>query len=239
MMNRVQIKDISPSILFFTACLFLLFGCGEVKNEKEVKNTEAPKVQANEEPEKNQKEEKYIVFFGNSLTAGYGLQEGESFPDLVQKRIDDQQLNFKVVNAGLSGETTAGGDSRINWVLKQPMDIFVLELGANDMLRGLDLKSTEKNLQNIVDKVRKAKGDIPIVVAAVQAPDNMGQEYKQTFNQLFPTLAKKNNAYLIPFLLEGVAMNPQLNLKDGIHPNAEGQKVVLENVWKIIAPILK
>lgn len=180
-----------------------------------------------------------ILFFGNSLTAGYGLDEEQSFPALVQKRIDSLGLHYTVVNAGLSGETTSGGKNRIDWVLKQKVDVFVLELGANDVLRGLDLKETESNLKAILDKVKQTYPDAKLVIAGMNAPPNMGNDYTRRFAAIFPKLAKEYNALLIPFLLEGVAARPELNLTDGKHPNAEGQKLVRDNVWKVIGPLLK
>ena len=177
---------------------------------------------------------KYILFYGNSLTAGYLLEEAQSFPSLIQQRIDSLGLDYRVINAGLSGETTAGGVGRIDWVLQQPVDIFVLELGANDALRGLDVNETEANLRKIIETVRDTKGDIPVIIAGMLAPPNMGAEYTRRFNGIFPRLAEEYDAGLIPFLLEGVAADPQLNLPDGIHPNAEGQKIVMENVWQIL-----
>ena len=178
---------------------------------------------------------KRIIFFGNSLTAGYGLDnEGQAFPSLIQNRIDSLGLPYTAVNAGLSGETTAGGNSRISWVLRQQIDIFVLELGANDVLRGLDLDATEKNLRAIMDKVRKKYPEVKIILAGMMAPPNMGQDYATRFNDIYPRLAKEYNAGLIPFLLQDVATFSHLNLGDGIHPNAEGYKIVAENVWGVL-----
>ncbi|MBK8504319.1 MAG: arylesterase [Saprospiraceae bacterium] len=183
-------------------------------------------------------EKKVIVFFGNSLTAGYGLEDGESFPDLIQKRLDSLSLPYQVVNAGISGETTAGGLSRINWTLSQPVDIFILELGANDALRGFDLNATTSNLQGIIDQVRAKDKNIDIVIAGMKAPPNMGEKYIKEFDQIYIKLSLKNELRLIPFLLEGVAGNPELNLTDGMHPNPEGQKIVVENVWMILKDAL-
>ena len=147
------------------------------------------------------------------------------------------QLPYTCVNAGLSGETTADGVSRVDWVLQQKVDIFVLELGGNDALRGLPLDASKKNLQAIIDRVRATYPQCKIVIAGMQAPPNLGS-YTQVFRDMFPALAKQNNATLIPFLLENVGGHPDLNLKDGIHPNVEGQKIVAENVWAILKPLL-
>ena len=184
------------------------------------------------------KKRKTVLFFGDSLTAGFGLDEDESFSALIQNRIDSLGLAYEVINAGLSGETTAGGKGRIAWVLNQPIDIFVLELGANDMLRGLDLDETIKNLKNIVEVYRDKNPDGKVIIAGMQAPPNMGNTYTTRFKGIFEELAKEYEAGLIPFLLDGVAGIPSLNLEDGKHPTAEGQKVVRENVWKVLKPYL-
>lgn len=179
-----------------------------------------------------------IVFYGDSLTAGYGLDPEVAFPALVEKALVEKGKEVKVVNAGLSGETSAGGLTRIDWVLRQPVDIFVLELGANDGLRGLPVEQTEKNLQAIIDKVKAKNPGVRIVIAGMMVPPNMGPDYARRFQQIFPRLAAKNSATLIPFLLEDVAGDKTLNQADGIHPNVEGHKIVAENVLNILAPLL-
>ncbi len=181
---------------------------------------------------------KVILFFGDSLTAGYGLSPEEAFPALVEKKLAKDGKAAKVVNAGLSGETSAGGVSRIDWILKQPVDIFILELGANDGLRGLPVDQTYKNLQTIIDKVKAKNPKVKIVIAGMMVPPNLGQDYTAKFQKIFPELAKKNNATLIPFLLQDVAGNEKLNLSDGIHPNPQGHKIVAENVLKAITPLI-
>jgi acyl-CoA thioesterase-1 len=182
---------------------------------------------------------KTIIFYGNSLTAGYGLEDpAQSFPGIIQKKIDSLQLPYRVVNAGVSGETTAGGNSRIDWILKQPIDIFVLELGANDGLRGFPVNETRNNLQAIVDKVKKKYPEAQLVLAGMLIPPNMGQQYSSDFKQIFPELAKKNNMLLIPFLLEGVGGETRFNQQDGIHPTAEGHKMIAETVWSYLKTIL-
>ena len=180
-----------------------------------------------------------LLFFGDSLTAGYGLDEEESFPSLIQNRIDSLGRPYEVINAGLSGETSAGGKGRIDWVLNKPVDIFVLELGANDMLRGLDINETEKNLRAILDVVKVKSPDTQLVIAGMEAPPNMGEQYTSKFRGIFSSIAKEYNAALIPFLLEGVAGIPELNLGDGKHPNPKGQQIVTENVWRIIDSYVK
>jgi acyl-CoA thioesterase I len=184
-------------------------------------------------------EKKSIIFFGNSLTAGYGLEDpSEAFPALIQNRIDSLELPYKVVNAGLSGETTSGGNTRIEWLLKQKIDVFVLELGANDGLRGIPVTETKKNLQSILDKVKAKYPDAKILLLGMEIPPNMGNTYAQQFRAIFREVADANKASFVPFLLEGVAGNPKLNLKDGIHPTAEGYKIVVENVWEELKGLL-
>jgi acyl-CoA thioesterase I len=181
---------------------------------------------------------KTILFYGDSLTAGYGLAPDQAFPALIQKEITQRKASYKVVNAGLSGETTAGGLGRISWVLKQPVDILVLELGANDGLRGLPIAQTRENLQKIIDKVKEKNPQVKVLIVGMKVPPNMGREYSREFEKIFPDLAKANKASLLPFLLEGVAGNPKLNLPDGIHPNAEGHRIVAKNVWQALEPMM-
>ncbi|WP_375447973.1 arylesterase [uncultured Fibrella sp.] len=183
---------------------------------------------------------KVIVFFGNSLAAGYGLENtADAFPNRIGARIDSLGLPYRVVNAGLSGETTAGGRSRVGWVLRQAADIFVLELGGNDGLRGIPLKSSRENLQAIIDTVRLKNPAAQVVIAGMQIPPNLGKAYTTEFRGIFKELADKNKAVLIPFLLENVGGDPKLNQADGIHPNVEGHRIVAENVWKIIGPMVQ
>jgi acyl-CoA thioesterase-1 len=179
-----------------------------------------------------------ILFLGNSLTAGYGLSPEEAYPALIQQKIDSLKLPFRAVNAGLSGETSAGGLRRIDWLLRSPVQILVLALGANDGLRGFPPKVTKENLQKLIDKTRVKYPDCQIIIAGMEALPNMGEAYTKTFRAIFPELAAKNNALLIPFLLKDVAGYPELNLSDGIHPNSQGQKIVAENVWKVLKPLL-
>lgn len=182
---------------------------------------------------------KTILFFGDSLTAGYGLEDPSlAFPALIQKRIDAEKLPYRVINAGLSGETTAGGLRRIDWVLRQPVDIFVLELGGNDGLRGLSPRDAQYNLQTLIDKVRAKNPQVKVVLAGMMMPPSLGQDYTRAFAAIYPTLAEKNQLTLVPFLLEGVGGNPALNQPDMIHPNAKGHALVAETVWKILRPML-
>ncbi len=205
------------------ACL--LAACGNKKNDnEEAVGTTAKKATVNTNA-------KNILFFGTSLTAGYGLDPSEAYPALIQLKIDSLQLPYKVINAGLSGETSAGGKGRIDWLLKQKVDVFVLELGANDGLRGIDVKETTKNLQFIIDQVKKKYPDVKMVLAGMQVPPSMGLTYANQFKEMFPELASKNNMVFIPFLLDKVGGVAKLNQKDGIHPTAAGDKILAETVW--------
>lgn len=218
-------------VCFFS--VFFLISCGNADKKKEESSA------TNSEETSQKEENNLILFFGNSLTAGYGLETSQAFPALIQQKIDSMGLSYKVVNAGLSGETTASGKNRLDWVLNQEVEVFVLELGANDGLRGIPLEETRKNLQEIIDLVREKNPDTEIVLAGMQIPPNMGSEYTSEFKNIFSELAEKNNIHLIPFLLENVAGIPELNQNDGIHPTAEGQKILTENVWKVLKPIIK
>lgn len=184
-------------------------------------------------------ERKTIVILGDSLAAGYGLDLTEAFPALLQKKVDEAGLKFLVVNAGVSGDTSAGGLRRIDWLLKRRIDVLVLELGGNDGLRGIPVAATRTNLQTIIDRTKQKYPQSRIVIAEMQMPPNMGADYTAAFAKVFPELAKANNAALVPFLLEGVGGKPELNLPDMIHPTAEGQKIVAENVWKVLRPMLE
>lgn len=180
-----------------------------------------------------------ILFMGNSLTAGFGLDPSEAFPALVEQKIKNAGMNFKVIAAGLSGETTTSGLRRIDWLFKQKVDVLVLELGGNDGLRGITLNLTKQNLQDMIDKARSYNPKIRIVLAGMEVPPNMGDVYTAEFRKMYPELSKKNNVTLIPFLLEGVGDRPELNQRDGIHPTAEGHVIVAETVWKFLKPVLQ
>lgn len=222
---------------FFTLSLFavVLASCGGEKKEQSQQKADSTQVTAKGPAAKK----KVIVFFGNSLTAGYGLDDpSQAFAGLIQKRIDSLGLHYKVINAGVSGETTSGGNSRIDWLLKQPLDIFVLELGGNDGLRGIPVSETKKNLQAILDKVKAKYPEAKRVLAGMQIPPSMGQQYAKEFKEVYGDLAKKNDVTLIPFLLEGVGGETKLNQSDGIHPTAEGHQILAENVWVKIKDLL-
>jgi acyl-CoA thioesterase-1 len=184
-------------------------------------------------------EPKRIVVLGDSIAAGYGLDAEEAFPALIQEKIQRARLNYTVVNAGVSGDTTAGGLRRIGWLLRQPVHILILELGGNDGLRGISPEETEKNLRGIVEKVREKYPSAQIVLAGMQMPENMGPDYVAKFREIFPRVAKETKSALVPFLLEGVGGKAELNQPDRIHPTAEGHRIVAENVWKTLKPLLR
>jgi acyl-CoA thioesterase-1 len=183
---------------------------------------------------------KAIVFFGDSLTAGYGLEDAaeSAFPARIAGRIADAKLPYRVVNAGLSGETTAGGLRRVDWILRQPIEVFVLALGGNDGLRGIDPAVTRENLQGIIDKIRAKDPAIRIVLVGLQMPPSMGEDYTRAFAAVYPELAAKNHLALVPFLLAGVGGRAELNQPDGIHPTAAGHTILADNVWKVLQPLL-
>lgn len=237
-MKFSQINRMSYSVMSGLVLLLTVWSCGssETKTDSEPSagvTTTTPKT-----PPTPASAKRTVLFFGNSLAAGYGVEPAQAFPALIGQKIDSAGLNYAVINAGLSGETTAGGKSRIGWVLRQPVAVFVLELGGNDGLRGLPLAATRQNLQAIMDTVRRKSPQAVIVLAGMQIPPNLGTDYTREFRELFKQLADKNKAILIPFLLENVGGIPKLNQADGIHPNPAGHKIVAETVWNIIRPIL-
>jgi acyl-CoA thioesterase-1 len=179
-----------------------------------------------------------VLFVGTSLTAGYGVDPDEAFPALIQRKIDDAGLRYRVVNAGVSGETSAGARARIDWLLRQPVAVLVLETGANDGLRGQDPEATRANIQTILDAARAQKPPPKLALVAMEALPNYGEDYRRRFRSIYAELARRNGATLVPFLLAGVAGDPKLNQADGIHPTAEGHRRVAETVWKALRPIL-
>ncbi len=213
----------------------LSFACGNGQKADEHQDTATTKTQV-----QATSTDKIVLFFGDSLTAGYGLEDPatQAFPALVQNKIDSAKLHYKVINGGLSGETSAGGNSRIDWLLRQKIDVFVLELGANDGLRGLPVTDTQKNLQAIIDKVKTKYPDVKLVLTGMMVPPNMGASYANSFKAVFPDLAKKNNMLFVPFLLQNVAGIRTLNQADGIHPTATGAKIVAQNIWTVLKSAL-
>jgi acyl-CoA thioesterase-1 len=179
-----------------------------------------------------------ILFFGDSLTAGLGVQEEQAYPALIQQKIREKNLPFEVINAGVSGDTTAGGLARLDWVLQKKIDVLVLALGANDGLRGLPVAQMKANLQAIIDRVKAKNPAVKIAIAGMRMPPNLGGDYATSFQQVFADLAQANNAALVPFLLAGVGGQIDLNQPDHIHPTAAGHKVVANNVWLVLEPLL-
>lgn len=224
------------SLLIFCYILSFTFfvSCGNNAEKKEVEKT----VQEEKTSEENATDTKRVLFFGTSLTAGLGLDPEEAYPAVIQQKVDSLDLNYEIVNAGLSGETTASGKNRINWVLNQEVDVFILELGANDGLRGIPLSETRKNMEFIIEFVQEKYPDATIILAGMQLPPNMGQSYTTEFRNIFPELAETYNLPLVPFLLEDVGGIPDLNQADGIHPTAEGQEIIAENVWEVLKPLI-
>ena len=179
-----------------------------------------------------------VLFFGTSLTAGYGLAPEQAFPALIEKKAQDDGVPIKAVNAGLSGETTAGAVRRIDWVLRTPADLVVIEGGANDALRGLSPDAARSNLEKLIAAVRARQPDARIALVQMEAPPNYGVAYTRSFGAIYSEVAKKEGVPLLPFLLDGVAGISGLNQADGVHPNVVGERIVADNVWKALKPIV-
>ena len=190
-------------------------------------------------PENATREKVTVLFFGTSLTAGYGLDPAIAFPNLVAQRAAQAGMPINAVNAGLSGETSAGAVRRIAWSLKQPVDIVVLETGGNDALRALNADSLEKNLRAIVARIREAQPDARILLAVMEAPPNLGARYTARFREAYAEVARDEGLTLVPFLLDSVAGRAELNQADGVHPNERGERIVADNVWKALAPVVR
>lgn len=183
-------------------------------------------------------EKKTILFFGDSISAGYGLEPQQAFPALIQEKIDSLGLSYDVINGGLSGETSAGGLRRINWVLQRDIDIMILELGGNDGLRGIDLSSTKDNLQQIINRAKAKNADIEIIIAGMQVPPNLGTAYTKEFQELYPSLASENELILIPLILDKVGGRDEYMQADQIHPNVKGHKIVADIIWEVLYQLL-
>jgi len=179
-----------------------------------------------------------LLFVGTSLTAGYGLDPADAFPALIQARLDEAGLRYRVVNAGVSGETSAGALRRLDWLLKQPVAVLVVETGANDGLRGQDPDATRANLEGVMERAKRQVPPPRVVLLGMEAPPNNGEEYRRRFRAIYPEVARKNGAALVPFLLDGVAGVASLNQADGVHPTAEGHRHLADTVWRVLRPIL-
>jgi len=225
-------------MMFFNSRIVGLFllavACGSPSNQtNQTTSGAAQEAGSVEEDTKN------ILFFGNSLTAGYGLESQElAFPGIIQQRIDSLALSYRVINGGLSGETSAAGKERIDWLLREKIDVFVLELGANDGLRGIPTEETNKNLQEIIDKVKTKYPNCKMVLTGMMVPPSMGGDYGKAFTAIFPALAEENNMAFVPFLLADVAGEADLNQQDGIHPTEDGHKILANHVWEVLQPLL-
>lgn len=225
-------------ILLMFCYFLLLFTSVSCRETNDKKTSDSNEVTDSVDSLQTTSKGKVILCFGDSLTAGMGLDVEEAFPAVLQRKVDSLGLSYEIVNAGLSGETTASGKNRVEWILNQKVDVFILELGANDGLRGIPPSETKNNLQAIIDIVREKNPDTKIILAGMQMPPNLGKDYTAEFKNIFPELAKENNIELIPFLLENVAGIPDLNQGDGIHPTVEGQKILAENVWEVLKDVL-
>jgi len=230
-------KKFPKLILLLCLATISVIGCKDDKSKQREDQTSV-KIEADTKKAEKVSNKKVILFYGNSLTAGFGLDPSESFPSNIEDIIDSLQLEYKVVNAGLSGETTSGGLKRLDWVMKQKVDIFILELGANDMLRGLPITETRKNLSSIIEFVKTKNPNVKIGLCEMMAPPNMGDDYVTEFTKIYKDLALPDDIVFFPFFLDGVAGNTDLMLQDGKHPNAEGQKIVAGNVWKVLEGML-
>lgn len=229
------------ALLFGWACIG--WGCGEAPPESTGAEDPPPGDRAATEAEppanpapNDGPDETRLVFLGDSLTAGYGLAEEQAFPHLVEERLEAEGYALEVVNAGVSGDTTAGGLSRLNWLLRQEPDVLVVGLGGNDGLRGIELESTEANLRRIVETAREAGAEV--LLLGMLIPPNYGEEYTEAFAAMYPRLEEELDVARVPFVLEGVAGDPGLNLPDGIHPNARGQEILARTVAEHLRPLL-
>ena len=225
-------KQLSPAIVALTALAALLGVCDRKGQEPIV-----PAVPPTQVEPQNQPSRGTLVFLGDSLTAGLGLAKEEAFPALIEARLRAAHRPWKVVNAGVSGDTTAGAAARLDWVYRQKVDVLFVCLGANDGLRGIPVAETERNLRLILDRAKREGSRV--VLAGIQLPENYGHDYRAAFARIFPRLVKEYRVPLLPFLLEGVAMDPRLNQPDGIHPNAEGARIVADHVWATMEPTLR
>lgn len=222
------IKNLNITRFLTIATLVLVFSAvkaSEAEDPASAKKKESSKVQR-------------VVFLGDSLTAGYRLDPQQAFPALIGEKLTAEGKSVEVLNAGLSGDTSAGGLRRIDWLLRRPADIYIIALGANDALRGQDPKGTAQNLSAIIQKVRTQNPAAKVLLAGMYAPPNMGLEYAGQFNAIYPEIAEQNGVALMPFLLESVAGDRSMNLDDGIHPNPQGHKIIADNLLPYLKPLL-
>ena len=243
MWARVGKRGTTRAALLLAACV--LVSCGGAKGDEGASRAEAASTKgsrsrsASPDSARAPASNAVVLFVGTSLTAGLGLNPDSAFPQLIQAKIDAAGLPYEVVNAGVSGETTSGLLRRLDWLLRGPFDVVVIESGANDGLRGTPVATIERNLGEIVTRIRAAHPAARILLAQMEAPPNLGNEYTAAFRAMFPRIAAENGATLVPFILDGVAGVSQLNQGDGIHPNQQGEHRVAENVWKVLEPALR
>jgi acyl-CoA thioesterase-1 len=231
--------------LCMLASVLLLLGCGEDVAEPSTRaaadredTSEQPRA-TNRATDKQSERTPVIVAMGNSITAGYGLNPNQAFPALLQQKIDSLGWNYQVINAGVSGETSAGGLSRIDWLLQRPVDVLIVELGGNDMLRGIPTDVTKQNLKGIIERTRERYPDTQIILAGMEALPSYGLDYVREFRAIYQDLAREENVLLVPFILQGVGGIAELNQDDGIHPTAQGHRIVARNVWEVLRPTLE
>ena len=242
MHKSVRILSLAAALLCLSACnqqsASSEDGGSNPQNLASDQLTETEQLESAPAADSSQSNTKNVLIFGDSITAGFGLENEQAFPALLQTKVNDLGWDVKIINGGLSGDTSAGGLRRITWMLREPVDVLILELGGNDGLRGTPPEATRQNLQAIIDQVKATNPDIEIILAGMQIPPNLGQDYTTQFKNVFPLLAEENDAHLIPFLLENVGGIPSLNQPDGIHPTARGHEIVAENVWNVLKPVL-
>lgn len=217
---------------------FLIFGCGRAESNQPPSSDPASSGTSGQSS--SDANRRIVMFLGTSLTDGYGLEREDAYPAIIQQKIDSAGLPWEVVNAGLSGEKSAGALQRVrSWLIRQPFDVLVIETGSNDMLQGGDVDAIRGNIQGIIDTVQAARPGARLVLVGMLGAPNLGRAYVDRFNAVFPGLARENGLTFIPFLLEGVAAQPQLNLADGIHPNEQGHRIIAGTVWRTLEPVLR
>ena len=215
---------------FLLGLVAVLSGCEQPRAEPRAASAAPPSTNS---------ERPAVLFLGTSLTAGLGLEPEQAYPALIQQKIDSAGLGYRVVNAGVSGETSAGALRRIDWLFREPVAVLVVETGANDGLRGLPTDTLRANIQAILDRAKQLRPEPKLVLIGMRMPPNYGLQYSSRFKNVYADLARQNDAALVPFLLEGVGGNPALNQPDGIHPTAEGQRKLAETVWRVLEPVLR
>jgi acyl-CoA thioesterase-1 len=217
-----------PRYVSLLALVAALVGCEQPREEYQALQDSTP---ASDQP--------IVLFLGTSLTAGHGLEPELAYPALIQDKIDAAGLNYRVINAGVSGETSAGARARIDWLLRQPVAVLVIETGANDGLRGLPTDSLRANIQAVIDRAKKVEPPPELLLVGMRVPPNYGRRYSQAFEAVYSQLARKNGTKLVPFLLDRVGGVATLNQPDGIHPTAQGQQIMAETVWQVLEPVLR